>query len=63
VAPAVAVALDAFRPVLRVGVRDEETRRCGLVAGHHVGGAGQCQLGQVRATGRSPDRGQRVHDT
>ena len=60
VAPAVAVALDAVRLVLRVGVRDQEARRAGLVAGHHVRGAGRRELDQVGAARRPADGGQRV---
>ena len=59
VAPAVAVALDQLRPVLRVGVRDQEAIRARLVAAHHIRGAGQRKLGQVGPAGRVTHGGQR----
>ena len=55
VAPAVAVALNAFGFVLWVGVRDQEPCWVGFIAGYDVGGAGDRELDQIGPARRVTD--------
>ena len=62
VTPAVAVALDKFGVVRRVGMGDEKATWPRFVSTHHVRGCGECHGDQVVTARGFTDGGQRVDD-